>query len=213
MWRVLHQYMDTMNGPAPANLELPKSPITGTVFENARSTKMVHVCEFTADLIHHDELKFDKSRNDHRVVTFHDSCNTSRGMGLLEEPRHCIKASCNHFYEMPENAIREQTFCCGSGAGLGNDENLEMRLRGGFPRGNALRTVRDRHDVNTMACICAIDKATLPALAEYWVGGIDIAGVHELVGNALVLSGEKRRTQTLRSEPLLGMEDEEGDDE
>jgi Fe-S oxidoreductase len=213
MWRVLHQYMDTMNGPAPSNLEVPKSPITDTVFENARSTKMVHICEFTADLIHHNKLKFDKSRNDHRVVTFHDSCNTARGMGIFEEPRYCIRASCNEFYDMPENAIREQTFCCGSGAGLGNDENLEMRLRGGFPRGNALRTVKERHDVNTLACICAIDKATLPALADYWVGDIDIAGVHELVGNALVMTGEHKRTMTMRSEPLLGMEDEEGADE
>ena len=51
MWRVLHQYMDTMNGPADF-LEAPVSPVTGTRFENARSTKMVHICEFTADLIH-----------------------------------------------------------------------------------------------------------------------------------------------------------------
>ncbi|MBU1138676.1 MAG: (Fe-S)-binding protein, partial [Proteobacteria bacterium] len=34
MWRVIHQYMDTMNGPADF-LEVPKSPLTGTVFNNA----------------------------------------------------------------------------------------------------------------------------------------------------------------------------------
>ena len=60
MWRVLHQYMDTMNGPADF-LEVPVSPITGTRFENARSTKMVHICEFTADLIHNGKLKLDPS--------------------------------------------------------------------------------------------------------------------------------------------------------
>ena len=42
MWRVIHQYMDTMNGPADF-LEIPKSPITGTTFDNAASTKMVHL--------------------------------------------------------------------------------------------------------------------------------------------------------------------------
>ena len=52
MWRVLHQYMDTMNGPADF-LEEPVNPITGTKFENASSTKMVHIAEFTADLIKH----------------------------------------------------------------------------------------------------------------------------------------------------------------
>ncbi|HSW30624.1 MAG TPA: (Fe-S)-binding protein, partial [Longimicrobiales bacterium] len=51
MWRVLNQYMDTMNGPADF-LEVPKSPVTGTVFENARSTKAIHIMEFLADVIH-----------------------------------------------------------------------------------------------------------------------------------------------------------------
>jgi hypothetical protein len=30
-----------------------------------KSTKMVHICEFTADLIKHNKLKLDPSRNDH----------------------------------------------------------------------------------------------------------------------------------------------------
>jgi Fe-S oxidoreductase len=201
MWRVLHQYMDTMNGPADF-LEVPVSPVTGTRFENARSTKMIHICEFTADLIHHGKLKLDPSRNDHWNVTFHDSCNPSRAMGLLEEPRFILRSVCNQFHEMPENTIREQTFCCGSGAGLGTDENLEMRLRGGFPRANAVKYVRDKYGVNVLACICAIDKAVLPPLLEYWVPGVDVAGVHELVGNALVMKGEKERPTDLRGTPL-----------
>ena len=201
MWRVLHQYMDTLNGPADF-LEVPVSPATGTRFSHARSTKMVHICEFTADLIHHGKLKLDPGRNDHRVVTFHDSCNTARGMGLLEEPRFIIRNVCNRFHEMPENTIREQTFCCGSGSGLGTDENFEMRMRGGLPRANAVRFVKERHGVNLLACICAIDKATLPGLLEYWVPGVEVAGVHELVGNALVLEGEKQRDTDLRGDPM-----------
>jgi Fe-S oxidoreductase len=201
MWRVLHQYMDTMNGPADF-LEEPVSPITGTRFENAKSTRTVHICEFTADLIHHGKLSLDASRNDHWTVTFHDSCNPSRAMGLIEEPRCILKNVCNHFHEMPENTIREQTFCCGSGSGLGTDENFEMRMRGGFPRANAVKYVRDRFGVNLLACICAIDKATLPTLLEYWVPGVEVAGVHELVGNALIMKGEKERGSDLRGEPL-----------
>jgi Fe-S oxidoreductase len=202
MWRVLHQYMDTMNGPADF-LEVPVSPVTGTRFDHAASTKMIHICEFTADLIRHGKLKLDPSRNDHWKVTFHDSCNPARAMGLLEEPRYILRHVANHFYEMPENTIREQTFCCGSGSGLGTDENLEMRLRGGLPRANAVKYVRDRFGVNLLACICAIDKATLPPLLEYWTPGVEVAGVHELVGNALVMDGEKPRTTDLRGEPLL----------
>jgi Fe-S oxidoreductase len=205
MWRVLHQYMDTMNGPADF-LEQPVSPVTGTRFENARGSKVVHICEFTADLIHHGKLRLDPSRNDRWNVTYHDSCNTSRAVGMLEEPRYLIRSSCKHFHEMPENTIREQTFCCGSGSGLGTDENFEMRMRGGFPRANAVRYVHQKHGVNVLACICAIDKATLPPLLEYWVPGVDVAGVHEFVGNALIMKGEKERDVDLRGEPLPAKE-------
>jgi Fe-S oxidoreductase len=201
MWRVLHQYMDTMNGPADF-LEVPVSPITGTRFEHAASTRAVHICEFTADLIHHGKLRLNPARNDEYIVTFHDSCNPARAMGLLEEPRHVLKHVCNRFHEMAANTIREYTFCCGSGAGIGNDESLEIRLRGGFPRAVAVRQVREEHGVNLLACICAIDKATLPTAMDYWVPGVQVAGVHELLGNALVMRGEKERTTNLRGEPL-----------
>lgn len=192
--------MDTLNGPADF-LEQPVSPVTGTKFENARSTKMVHISEFTSDLIKHGRLNIDPSRNDKWRLTFHDSCNPARAMGLFEEPRFILRNVCNHFYEMPENTIREKTFCCGSGAGLGADENIETRLRGGFPRANAVKYVKERHGVNMLACMCAIDKASLPPLLEYWVPGVEVCGVHELVGNALVMKGETR-TSNLRGEPL-----------
>ena len=208
MWRVLNQYMDTFNGPADF-LEEPVSPITGTRFENAKTTKMTHIIEFTADLIKNNKLKLDPSRNDNLKVTFHDSCNPARGMGILEEPRYVIKNVCNNFYEMPPSTIREQTFCCGSGAGLNAGENMELRMRGGLPRANAVKFVHEKHDVNMLACICAIDRAVLPNLMEYWVPEVDVTGVHEMVANALVFEGEKKRTTDLRGEPLPGMEDEE----
>ncbi|MFZ5570876.1 MAG: sulfate reduction electron transfer complex DsrMKJOP subunit DsrK [Thermodesulfobacteriota bacterium] len=206
MWRVINQYMDTMNGPADF-LEVPKNPITGTVFENARSTKMVHISEFTADLIRHNKLKLDPSRNDNLRVTFHDSCNPSRGMGLLDEPRYVIQNVCKHFYEMPANTIRENTFCCGSGSGLNAGENMEQRMAGGLPRANAVKYVQEKHGVNTLATICAVDRAALPDLMKYWVPGVGVSGLHEMVANALILPGEKQRETDLRQEPLPGMED------
>ncbi len=196
MWRVIHQYMDTMNGPAD-HLEAPVSPITGTRFENARSTKMVHIAEFTADLIRNGKLDLDPSRNDHLKVTFHDSCNVSRGMGMFDEPRYVIQSVCKNFYEMPPNTIREQTFCCGSGSGLNAGENMELRLAGGLPRANAVKHVHE-----TLATICAIDRAALPTLMDYWVPGVQVSGMHEMVANALNLPGQAERTTNLRGEEL-----------
>jgi len=208
MWRVLSQYMDTWNGPADF-LEVPKSPITGTVFENAKSMKMVHVAEFTADLIKNNKLKLDPKRNDHLKVTWHDSCNVARGMGMLEEPRYVLKNVVNNFVEMPEDTIREKTFCCGSGTGLNASEDMDLRMKGGFPRANAVKFVHEHYGVNMLANVCAIDRATLPPLMDYWVPGVKVAGLHELVANALVMTGEKERTTDLRGEPLPGIEQKE----
>jgi Fe-S oxidoreductase len=207
MWRVINQYMDTMNGPADF-LEEPVSPITGTKFENAKSTKMVHLSEFTADLIKHGKLNLDPSRNDNLILTYHDSCNPSRGMGMFDEPRYVIQSVANNFYEMPPNTIREQTFCCGSGSGLNAGENMELRLTGGLPRSNAVKHVHEKYGVNMLATICAIDRAALPTLMDYWVPGVGVTGVTEMVANALILPGERERTTNLRGEPLPGMEDE-----
>jgi len=206
MWRVISQYMDTMNGPADF-LETPVNPITGTVFDNAKSTKMVHISEFTADLIKHGKLELDPARNDNKIITFHDSCNPSRGMGMLDEPRYVIQNVANHFYEMPANTIREQTFCCGSGAGLNAGENMELRMAGGFPRANAVKHVHEQFGVNMLACVCAIDRAALPASMGYWVPEVDVTGLTELVANALIMPGEKDRETDLRGEPLPGMEE------
>ena len=208
MWRVINQYMDTMNGPAPGNMEEPVSPITGTKFENAKSTKMVHISEFTADLMRHNKLKLDKSRNDHLRVTFHDSCNPARAMGLMDEPRYVIQNVCNNFFEMPENTIRESTFCCGAGSGLNTEEIMDIRMRGALPRASALKHVQETHDVNMLACVCAIDRATLLALTQYWTPDVEVTGVTEMVANALIMEGEKEvRDCDLREEPYLGVED------
>lgn len=195
MWRVIHQYMDTMNGPADF-LEVPRSPMTGTVFENAASTKMVHISEFTADLIRNGKLQLDKSRNAHMIATFHDSCNPARAMGLLDEPRYILDNVVDKWYEMPENTIREKTFCCGSGTALNTDEIMELRMRAGLPRANAVKYVHEKHGVNTLSCVCAIDRATLSTLMDYWVPGVQVAGISELVGNALVIEGEQRQDLT-----------------
>ena len=105
--------------------------------------------------------------------------------------------------------LRKGPSAAEAGLDLGSDENMEMRLRGGFPRANAVKYVQEQYGVNLLTCICAIDRATLPPLLEYWVPGVEVAGVHELVGNALVLKGEKERTTNLRGEPL---EMKEGED-
>ena len=110
----------------------------------------------------------------------------------------------NNFYEMPAGTIREQTFCCGSGAGLNAGENMELRMAGGFPRANAVKYVHDKFGVNMLACVCAIDRAAFPASKEYWVPEVDVTGLHELVANALILPGEKEKRNRLARRAVAG---------
>ena len=79
-------------------------------------------------------------------------------------------------------------------------------MAGGLPRANAVRHVHENFGVNMLATICAIDRAALPPLMEYWVPDVDVTGMHELVGNALNLPGQIERTTDLRLEELPGME-------
>ena len=69
---------------------------------------------------------------------------------------------------------------------------MELRMRSGFPRANALKYVEEKHDVNMLSCVCAIDRATLTSLVDYWNPNCGVCGVTELVGNAIVLEGETR---------------------
>ncbi len=170
-----------MNGPADF-LEEPVSPITGTKFKNAVYTKMVHICEFTADLIKHNKLKIDPSKNDQYIVTYHDSCNPARSMGLIDEPRYILKSVCRNYVELDPSVNRERTICCTAGGGLLADETLELRLKAIKPKMEAIK----RTGANFLAMICAIDKASFDTYVRHYKLPIKVGGVHELVGNALV---------------------------
>jgi hypothetical protein len=90
---------------------------------------------------------------------------------------------------------------------------MEMRMRGGLPRANAVRYVHENHEVNHLGCICAIDRAILPTLFEYWGLEVELTGIHEMVANALVFPGEKKKTVDLRGRPLKGVKPEETEEE
>ena len=61
--------------------------------------------------------------------------------------------------------------------------------------------------MNLLLCICAIDKATLSPLMEYWVPEVQVGGIHEMVGNALIMKGQKERETDLRGQPYAAEEE------
>jgi len=184
-WRIAYSFWNTLIGPwdfLDQNYPIPQ-----------------HICEFTWDLIQNDKLKFDKSENDHRVMTFHDSCNVARATrmgdkpgGQFEIPRNVIKAVCNNYVEMDPETTKEGTYCCGGGGGLLTDDLMEIRVKGALPRMEALNEVVEEQGVTNMAAICAICKSQFTKVLPYYKMPMDmIVSVHQLVGDALILTGSE----------------------
>jgi Fe-S oxidoreductase len=183
-WRVAYAFLNTLAGPWDF-LE-PDYPVPQ------------HILEFTLGEIEKGTLNIDKSLNDDMVLTFHDSCNVARATrmgdkpgGQFEIPRAVIKAVCNNYVDMPEDTIREATFCCGGGGGLLTDDLMELRVKGAMPRMAALKSVTEEHGVTHMAAICAICKSQFTKVIPYYGFDMDqIVSVHQLVSNALILKGQ-----------------------
>jgi Fe-S oxidoreductase len=185
-WRVAYSFLNTLAGPfdfLDQDYPIPQ-----------------HICEVTYDLIQDQKLVFDKSVNDDMVLTFHDSCNVSRGSrmgnvagGQFLIPREIIKASCNHFYDMADDTIKEATFCCGGGGGLLTDDLIELRVKGSLPRMEAMKQVVEDHGVTHMAAICAICKSQFSKVLPYYGFEMDqVVSLHQLVSSAIVLTGSEQ---------------------
>ncbi len=181
-WRVAYAFLNTLAGPF--DFLDPNYPVPQ------------HICEFTWDEMQKGTLEFDKSENDDKVLTFHDSCNVARATrmgdlpgGQFEIPRNVIKAVCNHYVDMHHETIGERTFCCGGGGGLLTDDLMELRVKGALPRMTALKNAMDEYGVTHMAAICAICKSQFTKTLPYYGMDMDqIVSVHQLVSNAIVLN-------------------------
>ena len=183
-WRVAYSFLNTLAGPF--DFLDPDYPVPQ------------HILEFTWNEIQKGTLNLDPSRNDDMVVTFHDSCNVARASrmgdmpgGQFVIPRNVIKAVCNNFVDMDPDTIYEKTFCCGGGGGLLTDDLMELRIKGGLPRMTALKQVTEEQGVTHMAAICAICKSQFTKILPYYGFDMDqIVSVHQLVSNAIILTGQ-----------------------
>jgi Fe-S oxidoreductase len=193
-WRVAYSFWNTLTGIGEGGIDEYSLRLQKQLDSNYPQPQ--HMIEFTYDLIQKNKLSFEKSRNDHRIVTFHDSCNVARGsnMGDIKNgqfilPREVIKAACNNFVEMPKNTIKSSTFCCGGGGGLLTDDLMDLRIKGAKPRMHALKQTEQESGVNTLAAICAICKSQFSkVLPNYDFDPYMIVSVHQLVSEAIVLN-------------------------
>ena len=125
--------------------------------------------------------------------------------GQFTIPRDIIKTVCNNFVDMAPETIGEGTYCCGGGGGLLTDDLMAVRVKGAMPRMTALTNVVKEDGVTHMAAICAICKSQFSKVLPYYNLGMDmIVSVHQLVSNAIILTGqesEKGEPETAESKP------------
>ena len=186
---------------------VPDTPQGGTAsptrdgrgFLDPAHPRAEHVCEVTHALWKAGRIRLDPTRNAGVVATYHDSCNVARGAGMgdvpggqFRLPRELLGAAVPRLVEMSGDTTGQRTFCCGGGAGMLAEELMDVRVKGALPRAQALAAVVEREGVTHMAAICAICKTQFgQVLPAHGLGDVRIASLHQLVGDALVLTGER----------------------
>ena len=139
------------------------------------------ILEVSHEFFASGRLRFDPSKNPD-LVTYHDPCNLGRGAGLYEGPRELLKAAVAHYVEMTPN--REMNYCCGGGGGLVVSEDLhDWRMAvGGLKKAEQLRET----GAKIVVAPCANCKKQLRELIAYHKLDMEIAGLHDIIGKAII---------------------------
>jgi Fe-S oxidoreductase len=147
--------------------------------------KIKNIIEVSHSFLTQGKLTFNPTKNP-ETVTYHDPCNLGRGSGLYEQPRELLKAAVMHFVEMTPN--RQMNYCCGGGGGLVVVEDLhDWRMSsGGLKKVEQLRET----GAKLVCAPCANCKKQIRELVQAHKLDMEVVGLHDLLGKAIVLSGK-----------------------
>lgn len=85
----------------------------------------LHIAEFVQQLLASGKLQLKDKLTE--TIAYHDPCELSRLMGVIDDPRTALAASTTAFVELPENKLN--THCCGGGGlykGVDTESSLEI---------------------------------------------------------------------------------------
>ncbi|MEO1783698.1 (Fe-S)-binding protein [Thermodesulfobium sp. 4217-1] len=148
----------------------------------------IHLVHKLIELIDSGRIKIDPSRYEGMKVTLHDSCNNSRGAGIIEEPRYVLSKILPDgvFTEMTPN--REMNWCCGGGTAILWDDPESIKLRVKLSKNKAEQYMSVNPDIAVV--ICSIGKAHNSFIVHEGykkeLDHVKIKGLVDLVGDAIV---------------------------
>lgn len=147
---------------------------------------LTHLHDEVSYYINTNQLKLDPTKNNH-PTTLHDPCNYARACGLIENLRTVITSCVVDFREMDPN--REWTFCCGGGSAILFDdpEMYQRRIQLSAKKAELVRDTGVGANGDGILCApCSICKAQLYPMVEEHQLGVEVKGLIDLVGKALV---------------------------
>lgn len=147
---------------------------------------ITHLHDEVAYYVTTGQLKLDPTKNNH-PTTLHDPCNYGRACGLAENLRTVLRAVVNDFREMTPN--KHHNFCCGGGSAILFDDPEMYALRIKFSQKKADQVRATGVDANGDGYLCApcsICKAQLYPMVKEHNLGVEVKGLADLVGKALV---------------------------
>lgn len=124
-------------------------------------------------------------------VTYHDPCNLARSGWIVEQPRELLRVIAADFKEMTPHGT--DNYCCGGGGGaVSIDEMHDFRMETAAKiKAEQLRAT----GAEIVVAPCANCKKQLKELVEHYKLPMRVAGLHELLYQAVELpESEPKKT-------------------
>jgi Fe-S oxidoreductase len=134
-------------------------------------------------------------------VTYHDPCNIARSGWIVDQPREILRSFIPDFVDMDPSG--SGNFCCGGGGGLVSiDEIHDFRM-------NVAGKVKAEQIARTGAGIvvapCANCKKQLKELVEHYDLPCRVAGLHDLILQAIEIPGGRPPIERKEAAELLAV--------
>lgn len=138
---------------------------------------ILHYIEFIADLLEKEQLNFEKEIK--MKVTWHDPCDLSRHMKIIEQPRKILTNIPGiELIEMENN--KYETRCCGAGGGM-LSSNADLSIDIAIKRLEAAENT----GAESLITMCPTCESTFERAIRYTDSNLKLFDLGELIFEAL----------------------------